>query len=178
MERFRRLKDQQGRSVLARLSGGAPAMTEQSIGQGRLLTFASDLDNQWNRFPLNAAFVPFALETVRYLTQGREERQALIIPDSPSGATSTPGVVEVPVRGGKPDEKRRVAVNVDVRESNPVRTTADEFTAAITRLSATAGSPAQMEAREREGEQRLWQIGLAVMFLALASEGFIGRRAS
>lgn len=178
MEQYRRLKDQAGRNVLARLPGGAPAFTEQLVGKGRLLTFASDLDNQWNRFPLNAAFVPFTLEAVRYLTHGREERQALTMPESPDGSPATPGVVEVPVAGGKPGEVRRVAVNVDVREANPARTTADEFTTAITRLSASAGSPAQMEAREREGEQRLWQIGLAVMFLALASEGFIGRRAS
>jgi hypothetical protein len=186
MEQYRRLKDQAGRSVLARLPGGAPAFTEQTVGRGRLLIFASDLDNQWNRFPLNAAFVPFTLETVRYLTQGREERQALVMPESPNGSAAAPGVVEVPAAGGKPfdsaqggpGEMRRVAVNVDVRESNPIRTTADEFTGAITRLSAAAGSPAQMEAREREGEQRLWQIGLVVMFLALASEGFIGRRAS
>lgn len=177
MEQFRRLKDQAGRSVLARLSGGAPALTEQSVGQGRLLTFVSDLDNQWNRFPLNAAFVPFTLETMRYLTQGREERQALIVPESPSGAPVAPGVIEVPAKGGAANATRRVAVNVDVRESNPVRTTSDEFMAGITRLSATAGTPAQMEAREREGEQRWWQIGLMVMFVALASEGFIGRRA-
>jgi hypothetical protein len=178
MEQYRRLKDQAGRAVLARLPGGAPAFTEQTVGRGRLLTFASDLDNQWNRFPLNASFVPFALETVRYLTQGREERQALVIPESPNGDPAAPGVVQVPLPGGKPGEVRRVAVNVDVRESNPIRTTADEFVAAITRLSASAGSPAQMEAREREGEQRLWQIGLIVMFLALASEGFIGRKAN
>lgn len=177
MQQYRRLKDQPGRSVLARLPGGAPALTEQTVGRGRLVTFASDLDNQWNRFPLNAAFVPFTLETVRYLTQGREERQALVIPESPNGDPATPGVVAVPLPNGKPGEVRRVAVNIDVRESNPIRTTADEFTAAITRLSAAAGSPAQMEAREREGEQRLWQIGLIVMFLALASEGLIGRRA-
>jgi len=178
MEQYRRLKDQPGRSVLARLPGGAPAFTEQAVGRGRLLTFASDLDNQWNRFPLNSAFVPFTLETVRYLTQGREERQALVMPESPTGEPAMPGVVQVPLVGGKPGDVRRVAVNVDVRESNPIRTTADEFVAAITRLSASAGSPAQMEAREREGEQRLWQIGLIVMFLALASEGLIGRRAS
>lgn len=177
MEQYRRLKDQSGRAVLARLSGGAPALTEQTVGRGRLLIFASDLDNQWNRFPLNAAFVPFTLETVRYMTQGREERQALVVPESPNGTPATPGVAEVQAPGGKAGETRRVAVNIDVRESNPIRTTTDEFTGAITRLAQAVGGPAQVEAREREGQQRLWQIGLVVMFLALASEGLIGRRA-
>lgn len=58
--------------VLARLSGGDAALTEQMVGNGRLLVFTSDLDNQWNRFPLHPAFVPFAIETARYLTHGRQ----------------------------------------------------------------------------------------------------------
>ena len=35
-------------------------------GRGRVVLFASDLDRRWNDFPLNPAFVPFAIETVRY----------------------------------------------------------------------------------------------------------------
>jgi hypothetical protein len=44
-------------------------LTEQAVGKGRLLVFTSDLDNQWSRFPLNPAFVPFTVETARYLTR-------------------------------------------------------------------------------------------------------------
>ena len=69
VEQHRRLKDQADRTVLARFSGGDAALTEQAVGQGRLIVFTSDLDNQWSRFPLNPAFVPFAVETARYLTQ-------------------------------------------------------------------------------------------------------------
>ena len=36
-----------------------------------MIVFTSDLDNQWSRFPLNPAFVPFAVETARYLTQAQ-----------------------------------------------------------------------------------------------------------
>jgi hypothetical protein len=71
VEQHRRLNDQADRTILARFSGGDAALTEQSVGQGRLLIFTSDLDNQWSRFPLNPAFVPFAVETARYLTKGR-----------------------------------------------------------------------------------------------------------
>ncbi len=69
VEQHRRLNDQDDRTVLARFSGGDAALTEQTVGQGRLLVFTSDLDNQWSRFPLNPAFVPFTVETARYLTR-------------------------------------------------------------------------------------------------------------
>lgn len=70
VDRYRRLNDQQGRVVLARFSGGDPALTEQAAGRGRLMIYTSDLDNEWSRFPLNSAFVPFAVETARYLARG------------------------------------------------------------------------------------------------------------
>jgi len=69
VEQHRRLMDQADRTVLARFSGGDAALTEQAAGKGRLIVFTSDLDNEWSRFPLNAAFVPFAVETARYLTK-------------------------------------------------------------------------------------------------------------
>jgi hypothetical protein len=72
VDQYRRLSDQQGRIVLARFSGGDPALTEQEVGEGRLMIYTSDLDNEWSRFPLNPAFVPFAVETARYLARGEE----------------------------------------------------------------------------------------------------------
>ena len=56
--------------MLARFTGGDAALTEQVVGKGRLIVFTSDLDNQWSRFPLNPAFVPFSVEAARYLTKG------------------------------------------------------------------------------------------------------------
>jgi hypothetical protein len=81
VEQHRRLNDQDDRTVLARFSGGDAALTEQTVGQGRLLVFTSDLDNQWSRFPLNPAFVPFTVETARYLT-----RNITLSRRSPEGA--------------------------------------------------------------------------------------------
>ena len=169
VERYRRLKDQSGRTVLARFSGAGSAFTEQTVERGRLLLFASDLDNRWNRFPLNPAFVPWVVETGRYLTQGRERRQAFTVPDVPVGVPATAGV--------HLDGERHVAVNPDVKESNPAKTSIEEFTGAITRLNQVAEVRAQAVAKEQEERQRLWQLGLFVMFLALAGEGFVGRKA-
>ncbi len=69
VERHRRLNVHGDATVLARFAGGDAALTEQAVGKGRLIVFTSDLDNAWSRFPLNPAFVPFAVETARYLTR-------------------------------------------------------------------------------------------------------------
>lgn len=92
VEQHRRLIDQAERTVLARFSGGDAALTEQTAGSGRLLIFTSDLDNQWSRFPLNPAFVPFAVETARYLTRGagesRQRLEATVATESNPAATT------------------------------------------------------------------------------------------
>ena len=198
VEHYRRLNDQDGRSVLARFAGAGNAMTEQAVGRGRLLLFASDLDNRWNRFPLNPAFVPWVVETARYLTQGRGRRDSFTLPDVPADAPLAPGVYRTGATGVAAGEEGAggetgaaglagrsgaaggilVAVNTDIRESNPARTSVEEFTGAITRLNQVADVRAQAEARQQEERQRLWQLGLIVMFLALAGEGLIGRKAA
>lgn len=175
VDQHRRLNDQAGRTVLARFSGGDAALTEQVVGQGRLLIFTSDLDNHWSRFPLSPAFVPFAVETARYLTTGRQQRQAWVLPDVPRGVAAAPGVATVSEGTATP---YLVAVNVNVRESSPATTSVEEFTAGIERTSR-AGLPAPVNpAREIEDRQRWWQIGLLVMLAALAGEGLVGRRAT
>lgn len=72
----RRLNEQGEHSVLARFSGGDAAVVEQTVGKGRLLVFTSDLDNRWSRFPLNPAFVPFAVESARYLVKDRSRESS------------------------------------------------------------------------------------------------------
>ena len=135
--------------------------------------FASDLDNQWSRFPLNPSFVPFTVETARYLTEAGAGLRSWTLPDVPAGAPDAPGVVTVGTGGAA----HQVAVNVDPRESSPAVTSVEEFTADIGRVSRTARREAAGDAREVEGRQRWWQIGLLVMLAALAGEAVVGRRA-
>jgi hypothetical protein len=82
VEQHRRLNDQADRAVLARFSDGDTALAEQVVGKGRLLVFTSDLDNQWSRFPLNPAFVPFAVETARYLTRALRPQSSELAVDA------------------------------------------------------------------------------------------------
>ena len=57
--------------VPAQFSDGSPAVLDRAEGAGRVVLFASDVDRQWNDFPLHPAFVPFAVEAVRYLSARR-----------------------------------------------------------------------------------------------------------
>ncbi len=173
IEQHRRLKIQDA-AVLARLTGGDVALTEQTVGQGRLLVFASDLDNQWSRFPLHPSFVPFTVEAARYLTRGRQQRHVFTLPEVPAGAAAEPGVTLV----GEGASARQVVVNVDARESSPAATSVDEFTRGISRTSRSAQEELAGGAREIEDRQRWWQVGLLVMLAALAGEALVGRRAT
>ncbi len=77
--RFARLRVGEQDQVLARLSDGSPLLVEQRLGKGRVMVFASSLDNVWNDLPLHPVFVPFAMESARYLSGIEEEkRQALV----------------------------------------------------------------------------------------------------
>ena len=155
--------------VIARYTDGTAALVEDRATGGRVLMFASDLNNRWNDFPLQPAFVPFIHETLRYLSATRTARTDYVVGELPGAAGLVPGAVPLGPR-------RTVAVNIDPRESDPSRITAETFRAGIGRLNAAAAQQARAQAREREDSQRLWQYGLLLMIVSLAAEGMIGRR--
>jgi hypothetical protein len=55
--------------VIAKLADGSPLLVETHWGEGRILTFASGLDNLTNDFPLHTSFLPFVAQTGRYLAR-------------------------------------------------------------------------------------------------------------
>jgi hypothetical protein len=65
-----------GARMLARLTDETPLLYEKRLGEGRVLVFASGLDNLTNDFPLSPAFVAFAEQSARYLA-GVDERQSV-----------------------------------------------------------------------------------------------------
>ena len=196
--------------VVARYSDGTPALVEERTAGGRVLIFASDINDRWNDFPLQPAFVPFIHEALRYLTSSRVAKAEYLVGDLPGLEGLTPGIVSVgratpphrasaagtPVSGspGGPDKVRqttngttngentnaervrRVAINVDPRESDPARMSADEFRAGVSRLNASAARETGTETRDQEDGQRLWQYALLMMVVSLAAEGMLGRR--
>jgi hypothetical protein len=142
---------------------------EQPVGRGRLIVLASDVCGQWNSFPRHAAFVPFVLETLRYLSGLKAHPAEVVVADVPSGTPARPGVARV----GTPP--RPVAVNVDVRESASARITPAGLTAAVRRVDPE-GRGADAAARERESTQDLWRYILMVVALLLVAEGVLGHR--
>lgn len=155
--------------VPARFSDGSPAVLDRSEGAGKVVLFASDVDRRWNDFPLHPAFVPFAVETVRYLAARRDQPQELLVSRVPPGISAAPGV-------HKFADGRPVAVNVDPRESSTAVMTPVEFTAMVDTSAAPARSPREgVKAEQTEARQNLWQYGLMLMLMALVAESFVGR---
>jgi hypothetical protein len=56
------------------------------------MIYTSDLDNAWSRFPLNPAFVPFAVEATRYLARhpGEGEAETVVALRESNPASTTP----------------------------------------------------------------------------------------
>jgi Aerotolerance regulator N-terminal/von Willebrand factor type A domain len=158
-----------GGRVLARFTNGLPALVEQPVGRGRIMVFASDVGGEWNTFPRQPTFVPFAIETLRYLSDRPAEPDDMLVANVPPGAAARAGVIRVG------DPPRSVAVNVDPRESAARRSSASELLAAIARVEAEPRLAAAAEL-ERERSQALWRYVLVAMFVALGVEGLIGHR--
>jgi len=162
--------------TLARFTSGDTALIECPAGDGRALVLASDLDNRWNDFPLHATFVPFLHEVVRYLASARAHASDYLVGDAPAGVSKTPGFASWsdPARPGT--APRRIAVNVDPRETDPARLSIDDFQSAVTRLKEAGRPEARVEARQQEDNQHLWQYALALMGILLAAEAVVASR--
>jgi hypothetical protein len=164
-----------GCQTLARFTTGEAAIIDCAPGEGRALVVASDLDNRWNDFPLHATFVPFLHEAVRYLASARTRPSEYLVGDAPEGAPRRPGVATL--GDSHPGaQARRVAINIDPREADPARMSADDFQSAVTHLKDVGVFEARVEARQQEDRQHLWQYVLAMMAIALAVEGVVASR--
>jgi hypothetical protein len=163
---------------LARFTTGEIAFTECTIGEGRALVLASDLDHKWNDFPLRASFVPFVQESVRYLAGWQVATSEYVIGEGAAAEVQEPGFVELRSDApGRPDgsaESTTVAVNVNPAESDPSRITLADFEKTVIRLKeASALEATQQPEQER---QTMWRYLLLLTLLALAAESLVARR--
>jgi hypothetical protein len=165
-----------GCQLLARFTTGEPALIDCPSGDGRALVLASDLGNRWNDFPLHASFVPFLHEAAEYLASSRSHGSEFLVGQGPAGMAQRPGIVTLPAAPPRTGAPQRAAVNVDPRESDPARISADEFQAAVTRLKDGGAFEARVEARQQEDRQHLWQYVLAIVLATLAIEGVVASR--
>ena len=158
----------EGWEMVARFTDGSPVLIERREGQGRVVVFASDFDRRWNDFPLHPAFVPFALETVRYVSAARDRGREYLVGSSPVGVQARPGVHRTAADG------RTVAVNVDTRESVASALRLEDFVSKVERVPAPADA-SSARAQQVEARQGYWQYGLLLMLAALVAESFVGR---
>jgi hypothetical protein len=158
-----------GWDVAARFTDGTPALLERREGSGVVVLFASDLDRRWNDFPLHPAFVPFAVESVRYITRPENSIREYLVDTVPAGVPPHPGLFRTQ------PQNRLAAVNVDPRESATERLTPEEFERAVRRIENGSAASATPRAQQAESRQNLWQYGLALMLLSLVAESFVGR---
>jgi hypothetical protein len=88
--------------VLMRLSDGTPLLTgAREVGKGRVLLFGSSLDNEWNDFPLQPTFLPFATSVTALLANRSAAPPTDVEPGQPR---RVPADAEV-----KPPTGRRVS---------------------------------------------------------------------
>ncbi len=190
--------------VLARLADGSPLVIDQPMGEGRILIFASSIDNSTNDFPLHSSYVPFAVQTGHYLAgtegvpssvpvgtpvtlrQNRDRGTAadIIGPDGrhelsladASSATS----YELRDSGfyeiQRPNGQRLlVAANADRRESD-LRTVPDE-TLDLWRNTGSTASGAETGTVEKRTQPRsLWQFVTILLLVTAFAESIFGSR--
>jgi von Willebrand factor type A domain/Aerotolerance regulator N-terminal len=177
--RFRRVSKISGAGcqIVARFTTGEAALLDCPTGDGRGLILASDLDHRWNDFPVHPSFVPFVHEAIRYLAGQRAGSEDYSIATAPPGVPRVAGIATLATAAGvTTDAPVRVAVNVDPKEADPARISAEDFRSAITPLQNAGLSESGITARRREDRQHLWQYVLGMMVLVLALEGLVASR--
>src|SRR5207244_13394634 len=93
---------------------------------------------------LHSTLSPFLHEAVIYLSGGIPRAGDYLVSEVPAGVPPTPGVVTLPEpRAGAATRPRRVAVNVDPRESDPARMSVGDFQSTVTRLKDVGASGAR-----------------------------------
>ena len=193
-----------GDAVTAYFSDGSPMLIEHEMGKGRLLIFSSSLDNVWNDLPLHPIFVPFVVESARYLS-GLEGNSMQATIDSIlnlrrlSNAGATVQVIDPAGKRlfslsqslfeqellvtdlgfyeiQRDSDSELIAVNPDPRESN-LRPMADDVLAL---WQATGGGHREVGEGVREGEMgrlpsiEFWHWLLLLLVVVTLAESVMG----
>jgi hypothetical protein len=197
--RYLELEPGDGDALLIGLESGAPLLGERSIGDGRVLTFASTLDRQWNDIVVQPDFVPFISGLANHMlgTAGFTSEAALgsllgfrsvgftggqvFDPDGDvaAGLGGTEDVLldqigyyEVVSNG----ISRFVAVNFDPRESDLSAmepATLERWAALGSAAEADAAPAAAGEPREAEPMPLGWWI-LLILVVLIIVESWVG----
>ncbi|MFI5244768.1 MAG: hypothetical protein ACHQQR_06040, partial [Gemmatimonadales bacterium] len=72
--RYRALVAPLDSGVMARFDDGLPALVERAHGQGKIVVWASSLDEYWTDLPLQPVFLPLVHELARYVGRYADAR--------------------------------------------------------------------------------------------------------
>jgi len=159
--------------VLARFDDGAVAAAERKVGQGRVIVWASALDDSYSDLPRRPVYLPLVHQFVKYLAQFEPSRswqtvgqvvdvasltkaRANWIVITPSGKRVTSngpleldeqGVYDVRPAGGAVEgtPAQAIAVNIDPAEADLTPMDPAELVAAVTGHAAPAAAPTPTE---------------------------------
>ncbi|MBI2194581.1 MAG: BatA domain-containing protein [Planctomycetes bacterium] len=155
--RYLSVKPAPDAKCLASYDNDAPAILERRVGEGRVILFTSSCDPEWTDLPKRGIYVPLMHQLVRYLApRDRESRSNLLVGEALSAALGRsllgPGLETLSARDGdgkalalnepvtrpglyaliRADEHRaarRIAVNLNTRESHPALVEGSEIAA-------------------------------------------------
>ncbi len=114
-----------------------PLIAERKVGSGRIVVVGTTADLDWNDWARGRLYVPLIRRLAAWLTGQLEPRQ-LVVMQKIAGAQQTPGIASA-------DEGAVVVSNVDSRESEISRVTAEQFRESLG-LPAAAHSETQRRA--------------------------------
>lgn len=178
--------------VLARFENGAPAMAAAPLGKGQVVVWAGGADPAWANLARTPRFVPLLHETLRFLAGKPREPAVLVVgdpspvagvtredgdaaPPGPDGRLGAPGIYRWPAGEG-----RLAAVNVDARESDPVRTAPAELEIRLCHAPAPVrGDGGGEQAGDRTVRDEYGHWGIVALFaLLLFEHGYAARLGS
>ncbi len=188
------------------LADGAPLLVETQLGRGRVLLFASAFDNVWNDLPVHPVFVPFVVESARYLAGVNEESAQATVdsalelgrrreaagavqvfnPDGDRALSLSQSVSQSDIRLDQtgfyeirsPRGVELVAVNPDARESNIRPMDADTLA-----LWSNTGRAEGQQLTAEGGDSpvkpppiRIWKLLLVLLAAIVLVESVVGNR--
>ena len=216
--RYRAVTPASGDRVLARFDDGGTALVERRVGDGRVLVWASSLDNFWSDLAVQPVYLPMVHQLAKYASgftevrpwvsvgqvvdvapeaEGMVARQASgdLVVEPPSGTSSrisadSSRLVEMAEQGfyqvrrigaRSASERRTIAVNLDLAESDLSAMDPAEMTTAVSRPSSgglASASLVTLSPVEKERRQSLWWFLLAAALIALGLETWMSNRLS
>jgi hypothetical protein len=190
-------------TVLMRFDNTRPALVEGDAGEGKVILFASAMDQEWNNLPLQGMYLPFVHQILRHLAEpaarqsaysigqtidlGLDARQVVSItrPDgndlafdaaNPVINAREPGIYRV----ANADSEILYAVNVLAEEANFRRTTVAEIHDDIINPDTSPIQSREVRTaqliEELEQPQRIWWWVLGLVMLMILAEGRIANR--